>query len=95
MQPFELGTIDVARILGKSSRCVTRLILSGQLPAIKAGRTFRVMESDLRDYIERSRVVVPPSQYSDAIGQQHFEFDSATDQPPCATDIDPSPQYPT
>jgi excisionase family DNA binding protein len=78
MKSYELGTCEAARILGKSPRCVGRLINSGQLPAIKSGRTFRISESDLADYVERSRVV-PTSECSTQLMSeiQNFEHEQA------------------
>jgi excisionase family DNA binding protein len=51
-----LGTPEAAQRLGITQRTLYRLIDDGQIPAYKMGRVFRVKESDLDEFLERSRV---------------------------------------
>jgi excisionase family DNA binding protein len=49
-----LHTLDaVAKHLGVSLRTVKRFVASGKLPARKFGRTVRVMDGDLRAFLEQ------------------------------------------
>jgi len=45
---------EVADQLRMSNMTVYRIIDNGQLPALRFGRSFRIRQSDLRDYIRRS-----------------------------------------
>ncbi len=47
---------EVAAILRVSTMTVYRLIRSGELPAVRVGRTYRIREEDLDAYVE-SQVV--------------------------------------
>ena len=51
-----LGTPEAAERLGITQRTLYRLIDEGQVPAYRLGRVFRVKESDLEQFLERSRV---------------------------------------
>lgn len=44
---------DVAEILNVSSRQVYGLVASGDLPAIKVGKSWRVESAELENYIQR------------------------------------------
>lgn len=48
-----LTVAEVARRLRVSSMTVYRLIKSGQLPALRVGRGYRIREHDVRRYLER------------------------------------------
>jgi excisionase family DNA binding protein len=58
--PF-LTTDEVLGYLKVNARTVYRLIRSGQLPAIRVGRQWRVRRSDLDAWLERQRVVARSS----------------------------------
>jgi excisionase family DNA binding protein len=58
---------QIGRELGKSPPAIIRLIHSGQLPAIRTGRTYRIARSDLVAYLERARV--RPRSESERLGQ--------------------------
>lgn len=45
---------EVADLMRVSSMTVYRLIKSGDLRAVRVGRSFRVREGDVNDYLERS-----------------------------------------
>lgn len=45
---------DIAAALRVSNMTIYRLINSGELPAVKIGRSFRVTEWHLREYLEQS-----------------------------------------
>jgi excisionase family DNA binding protein len=50
-------TIDeVASHLQVNRKTVSKLIGSGKLAAFRVGREYRILESDLEDYIRRERV---------------------------------------
>jgi excisionase family DNA binding protein len=51
-----LGTPEAALRLGITQRTLYRLIDEGQIPAYRMGRVFRVKESDIESFVERSRV---------------------------------------
>ncbi len=42
---------EVAEILKVSSKTVSRLAIKGELPSVRFGRSVRVRELDLREYI--------------------------------------------
>jgi excisionase family DNA binding protein len=44
---------EVADILRVSNMTVYRLVKSGQIPAIRVGKNYRIKESDVNDYLER------------------------------------------
>lgn len=50
---------DVARYLGVSKMTVYRLIHAGEIPAIAVGRSYRIRESVLMNFIEGAAVVDP------------------------------------
>lgn len=50
-----ITTTEAARRLGMSDQTVRRLITTGELPAYRFGRQYRVSEVDLRAYLERTR----------------------------------------
>ena len=47
---------EVASLMRVSKMTVYRLIHSGELPAVRVGRSFRVPESAVHDYLETSFV---------------------------------------
>lgn len=51
-----MGTPAVAAYLGVNQRTVYRLIDEGELPAYKLGRVIRLKESDVAEFLERSRI---------------------------------------
>ena len=54
---FQMGRFltvaEVARTLRVSNMTVYRLLNSGQIPAVRIGRGYRVLEEDMRKYIEQ------------------------------------------
>jgi excisionase family DNA binding protein len=44
---------EVAGILRVSNMTVYRLVKSGQIPAIRVGKNYRIKESDVNDYLSR------------------------------------------
>jgi len=44
---------EVAGILRVSNMTVYRLLKSGQIPAIRVGKNYRIKESDVNDYLDR------------------------------------------
>jgi excisionase family DNA binding protein len=53
-----LNLEEVADVLGVNYQTAYNLIRSGDIPAIRVGRLFRVEKSDLRAFIERSKKAV-------------------------------------
>lgn len=61
----ELLTVaEVADLLRVSTMTVYRLIRSGELPAVRVGRNYRVRRRDLDSYLEQ-QVVEPQQQTAD------------------------------
>ena len=54
---------EVANILRVSNMTVYRLVKSGQIPAIRVGKNYRIKESDVNDYLDRGtqRIEEPDS----------------------------------
>lgn len=48
---IRIGTPAVAELLGVSDETVRQEILRGNLPAIRVGRTYRVLVDDVEEYI--------------------------------------------
>jgi excisionase family DNA binding protein len=48
-----LTVAEVARQLRVSNMTVYRLVKSGQLPAVRVGRGYRLREEDVRRYLEQ------------------------------------------
>lgn len=48
-----LTVAEVARHLRVSNMTVYRLVNSGQLPAVRVGRGYRIREGDVRKYLEQ------------------------------------------
>lgn len=49
-----LTVAEVAAMMRVSKMTVYRLVHSGELPAVRVGRSFRVREEDANDYIRNS-----------------------------------------
>ncbi|MCP1388035.1 helix-turn-helix domain-containing protein [Corynebacterium sp. TA-R-1] len=49
-----LTVAEVAEIMRVSKMTVYRLVHSGELPAVRVGRSFRVSESAVGEYLESS-----------------------------------------
>ncbi|MGH2756252.1 MAG: helix-turn-helix domain-containing protein [Actinomycetota bacterium] len=47
-----LTVAEVARSLRVSNMTVYRLVNSGQLPAVRVGRSYRITDEDVRRYLE-------------------------------------------
>ena len=46
---------EVAELLGVNYQLIYKLVRSGELPAVRVGRVYRVQRGDLDAYIERSK----------------------------------------
>ena len=46
---------EVAEMLGVTYQLIYRLVRSGELPAVRLGRLYRVSRADLNHYLERSK----------------------------------------
>ncbi|MDP9821654.1 helix-turn-helix domain-containing protein [Nocardioides massiliensis] len=49
-----LTVAEVAQVMRVSKMTVYRLVHSGELPAVRVGRSFRVTEKDVDDYLKGS-----------------------------------------
>jgi excisionase family DNA binding protein len=49
-----LTVAEVAAVMRVSKMTVYRMVHNGQLPAVRVGRSFRVSEDDVHDYLRRS-----------------------------------------
>ena len=49
-----LTVAEVARVMRVSKMTVYRLVHSGELPAVRVGRSFRVPEDAVNEYLRRS-----------------------------------------
>ena len=49
-----LTVAEVASVMRVSKMTVYRLVHSGELPAVRVGRSFRVQEGDVDDYLRKS-----------------------------------------
>lgn len=52
--PKFLTVAEVAAMMRVSKMTVYRLVHGGDLPAVRVGRSFRVQESDVDEYIRKS-----------------------------------------
>ncbi len=52
-----LNTNETAKRLGITPRTLYRFIDDGRIPAYRFGRVIRLKESEVADFIERSRIV--------------------------------------
>ena len=48
---------EVAEMLGVTYQLIYRLVRSGELPAVRLGKLYRVSKSDLDKYLERSKAM--------------------------------------
>ena len=46
---------EVADMMGVTYQLIYRLVRSGELPAVRLGKLYRVSKSDLNEYLERSK----------------------------------------
>ncbi len=49
-----LTIAEVASVMRVSKMTVYRLVHSGELPAVRVGRSFRVSEDDVDDYLKKA-----------------------------------------
>lgn len=49
-----LTVAEVATVMRVSKMTVYRLVHSGELPAVRVGRSFRVPEADVNEYLRKS-----------------------------------------
>lgn len=52
--PKFLTVAEVAAMMRVSKMTVYRLVHNGELPAVRVGRSFRVQEKDVDEYLRRS-----------------------------------------
>lgn len=54
-----LTTKEVAEKLKVTQKTIRNLIESGELPAYRFGRDYRIKEEDFEEYLKQSKVVKP------------------------------------
>ena len=54
LKPF-MSVEEVSDLLGVNSQLIYRLVRSGELPAIRVGRVYRVRQEDFAAYVERQK----------------------------------------
>ena len=52
--PKFLTIAEVASLMRVSKMTVYRLVHGGELPAVRVGRSFRVLEEDVNEYLRKS-----------------------------------------
>ena len=52
--PKFLTIAEVASVMRVSKMTVYRLVHNGELPAVRVGRSFRVTEDDVNEYLQKS-----------------------------------------
>lgn len=52
-----LSVADICEYMGVSTFVVTRVLRTGELPAVKMGREWRVSRSDFEDWLNAQRLV--------------------------------------
>lgn len=52
--PKFLTIAEVASMMRVSKMTVYRLVHGGELPAVRVGRSFRVLEEDVNEYLRKS-----------------------------------------
>jgi excisionase family DNA binding protein len=52
--PHFLTVAEVAAMMRVSKMTVYRLLHNGELPAVRVGRSFRVLEKDVDEYLRKS-----------------------------------------
>jgi excisionase family DNA binding protein len=67
-----LNTNETARRLGITPRTLYRFIDDGKIPAYRFGRVIRLKESEVAEFIERSRIV-PGTLDPSAAEDEHAE----------------------
>jgi excisionase family DNA binding protein len=50
-----LSVLEVAQYMGVSAHVVTSMLRSGEVPAVKFGREWRVARTDLESYLNEAR----------------------------------------
>ena len=51
-----LSLEDVAKLLGVNYQLIYKLVRSGKLPAVRVGRVYRIIQTDLDEYLENSKI---------------------------------------
>ena len=75
---------EVAELLSVDYQLVYRLVRNKELPAIRVGRIYRVAQSDLDGYLERSRTTGPAQGGTCSACGTHYQSSESLSQE-CAT----------
>lgn len=72
-----LSLEEVADLMGVTYQLIYRLVRSGELPAVRLGKLYRVSNADLRAYLEKSKTAaggvcdVCGEHYSSSLSLRH------------------------
>jgi excisionase family DNA binding protein len=68
-----LSLEEVAEVLGVNYQLIYKLVRSGELPAVRVGRVFRVATPDLNAYLEKSKTSNnPPETVCTSCGKRYY-----------------------
>ena len=67
---------DVADLLGVNYQLIYRLVRSGELPAIRLGRVYRVTKDDLNAYLAGQKTSMPGGATCEACGTHYASAES-------------------
>lgn len=68
-----LSLEEVAEVLGVNYQLIYKLVRSGELPAVRVGRVFRVAQPDLHAYLEKSKTSNnPPDTACASCGKRYY-----------------------
>ncbi len=65
-----LGVADICEYMGVSPFVVTRVLRSGELPAVKMGREWRVSRLDFEDWLNAQRLASRLSGHEPAVDRR-------------------------
>jgi len=73
-----LSVEEVAEVMGVTYQLIYRLVRSGEMPAVRLGKLYRISRTELNHYLERSRQAVTGGGTCAACGQTYQSRESLT-----------------
>ena len=71
---------EVADLLGVTYRLIYRLVRSGELPAVRVGRVYRITGTDLDAYLEKSKTSRGAEYVCSACGRSYNSASSVSQE---------------
>ena len=71
---------EVAELLGVNYQLIYRLVRSGELPAVRLGRVYRITGSDLDVYLEKTKMGSSPAHVCAACGKSYKSASSVGEE---------------